>query len=153
MTGVQFSPRPDLEFFEPWEFREWWGRMSPKTLLVLDRYRREWGAPVMVSPHKDALGRFLGDSDSQHNFEKLGEVRAVDTFPEGMRTPVDFARAYRCAIRAGASGIGIYTDTRPAPMIHLDTRPHRTPQDPATWSRINGKYLGIAEVMPEGWTP
>lgn len=145
-----------MEHFTPSEFREWWGRMSVRLLHVLDAFREEWGAPCVISPHRDALGRYMGPGEtSQHNVDQWGEVRACDFFPKGMDTPEDFARAYEIAKRVGATGIGIYTDTRPGPMIHLDVRPGRKPDNPATWCRRKvdrvSQYRGIHEVMPDGW--
>ena len=127
--------------------------MSPHLLNVLDNFREDWGDRVFISTHPQALGRRLGpNSHSQHNVDLWGQVRAADLFPDGMNTPDDFARAYECAKSAGASGVGIYTDTT-SPMIHLDVRQSTTPDNPAKWSRVRGEYLGIEEVMPEGWKP
>lgn len=146
-----------MEHFRPAEFREWWGQMSVRLLHVLDAFREEWGEPCVVSPHPDALGRNLGaDGSSQHNVDRWGEVRACDLFPRGMDDRADFARAYEIAKYVGATGIGIYTDTRPSPMIHLDVRVDRSVGDPATWCRrkINNKskYTALADIMPTGWT-
>ena len=140
----------ELRFFQPAEFGVWFDQMSPKLLNVIDGFREEWGAPVSVSKSAHALGRYAGDSKSQHNVDLWGEVRAADLFPKAMNDAADFAKAYECAKRAGASGIGIYTDTS-RPMIHLDVREDRTPESPANWSRINGNYGALSELMPEGW--
>ena len=68
-----------MKYFRPTEFREWWELMSIDLLEVLDDFRDIWGAPVMISPHADALGRHGGRDDlSQHNVDKWGEVRAAD---------------------------------------------------------------------------
>jgi hypothetical protein len=147
-----------MEHFQPSEFREWRGRMSVRLLHVLDAFRDEWGAPCTVSPHPDALGRHLGAGHtSQHNYDQWGEVRACDLFPKGMDSREDFARAYAIAKRVGATGIGIYTDTRPGNMIHLDVRADKPVGSPATWCRRNtglrSEYRGLIEVMPAGWKP
>lgn len=137
--------------FKPAEFREWWSLMDPRLLGVLDRFRDDWGARVDISPHSDALGRRLGpDSNSQHNVNVWRTVRAADIFPQGLSED-EFPRAYDCAKSAGATGIGFYTDTHPGPMMHLDVRRSHTPDRPATWSRIKGRYLGLSHAMPEGW--
>ena len=142
-----------MKYFRPSEFREWWELMSIDLLEVLDDFRDIWGAPVMISPHADALGRHGGRDDlSQHNVDKWGEVRAADIFPMGIGDE-GFIRAYDAAKRAGASGIGFYPGTTPGPMMHLDVRKDRTPDSPATWSRIKGKYLGLSHAMPDGWKP
>ena len=158
-----------MKYFRPTEFREWWELMSIDLLEVLDDFRDIWGAPVMISPHADALGRHGGRDDlSQHNVDKWGAVRAADVFPMGLGdasptfasahalgtvTSYGFIRAYDAAKRAGASGIGFYPGTTPGPMMHLDVRTDRTPDNPATWSRIKGRYLGLSHAMPEGWKP
>lgn len=139
-----------MRHFKPHEFREWWPYIAPKLKNVLDNFREEWGAPVIISPHPDGLGRYAGESMSQHNVDMWREVRAADVFPQGL-TEDDFPRAFDCARSAGASGIGFYPGTHPGPMMHLDVRQDRTPEDPATWSRIKGKYLTLSHAMPEGW--
>jgi hypothetical protein len=140
-----------MKYFRPSEFREWWELMSIDLLEVLDDFRDIWGAPVMISPHADALGRHGGGDDlSQHNVDKWGEVRAADVFPMGLGDD-GFIRAYDAAKQAGASGIGFYPGAAPGPMMHLDARMDRTPDNPATWSRIKGKYLSLSHAMPEGW--
>ena len=146
----------ELEHFKLVEFGEWWPLMSPKLLNVLDNFREEWGAPCVVSPAPGGLGRRLDQGVmSQHNVNQWGEVRAADIFPTGMNTPEDFARAFECAKAAGATGFGVYTDTSPSNMVHIDVREDRTPDKPATWSRVmkDGKreYLGLFAVMPKGW--
>lgn len=141
-----------LRHFKPREFRGWWDLMSPRLLVCIDRFREIWGARVDVSPVDGALGRRLGpDAMSGHNVDRWGVVEAVDLFPRGMDTPDDMARAYDCARRAGATGIGFYTDTKPSNMIHLDTRPDRSAKNPRLWSRVDGEYLAIEAVMPRGW--
>ncbi|MCJ8334656.1 MAG: hypothetical protein MJH10_10485 [Epibacterium sp.] len=141
-----------LDYFTPEEFRECWAQMHPTTLKCVDAFRHAWGAPCTVSPHKDALGRNLGKGKlSGHNVDEWEWVYAVDLFPKGMHTEQDLARAYRCARKANATGIGLYTDTRPSFMIHLDTRPDRTPDNPRLWCRDAGQYKAIETVMPKGW--
>jgi hypothetical protein len=142
----------DLKHFQSWEFREWWDQMHPSTLKCFDLFRDFWGMRCDVSAHKYALGRNLGPGSlSGHNVDKWGHVYAGDLFPAYIISPECMARAYDCARRAGATGIGLYTDTQPGFMIHLDTRPDRTPDNTRLWSRVNGKYKAIEAVMPEGW--
>lgn len=141
-----------LNYFEPGEFGKWWPLMCRDLLSCADRFRFLWGAPVRISPHPDALGRELPASKKTlHNVKKWKKVRAMDFFPEGMDTPADMKRAFECAKMAGFSGIGLYTDTKINGkvkfMMHGDNRPDRTNFDPATWSRVNGKYLAIEEVF------
>ena len=121
--------------------------MNPRLLDVLDEFRELWGAPCRISPHPDALGRHLGDSESQHNVDRYNTVNACDFFPEGMNTESDLKRAFECAKEAGASGIGLYVDTKPSNMMHLDVRPDRTSEDPAKWARVGGEYVEIERVF------
>ncbi len=146
MTRKHWAPS-DLAHFKPAEFREWWPHMSPDLLKKLDRFRELWGAPITVSPVNGALGRHLGPhDDSQHNIDKWGEVRAIDVFPYGLNAEnAEYAK--KLAQQAGFSGIGIYSDTRPSWMMHLDVRPDRTASRPATWARVSSRYVGITEVF------
>ncbi|HSH25400.1 MAG TPA: hypothetical protein VLA13_07670, partial [Massilibacterium sp.] len=72
-----------LTYFSRSEFdrggRNWFNDMCPSLLVRLDVLRNMWGAPIVISPHPDAIGR-EDDTDSQHNIRKWGEVRAVDVF-------------------------------------------------------------------------
>ncbi len=144
-----------LDHFTAEEFREWWPHMAPSALRCFDAFRKHWGARCDVSPHPLALGRRLGpDKMSGHNIDRWGYVFAGDLFPQGMDTPADLERALDCARKAKATGIGLYIDTRPSFMIHLDTRPDRTPDSPRLWCRrkLDGRrhYGAIAEVLPGG---
>ncbi len=145
----------ELDHFTPAEFGEWGPDMAKSALVCLDAFRAHWGAPCRISPHPAALGRHMGpDALSGHNIDYWQEVFAADLFPAGMDTAADLQRAYDCARLAGATGIGLYTDTAPGFMIHLDTRPDRTPDDPRLWCRrlIHGRseYRAIGEVLPGG---
>ena len=135
-----------LKHFQPWEFRTWFADMSPELLTKLDKFRELWGQPVAISSHADGLGRHLGSSDtSQHNVDKWGEVRAVDVFPQGLNAQTK-AFAIQCAKRAGFTGYGLYSDTSPGWMMHLDVRSDRSAVNPATWARVGGNYVGIEVV-------
>ena len=141
-----------MRFFTPAEFGEWWPMMHATTLDCFDAFRHYWGAPVNISPQPMALGRHMGPRKiSGHNVDYWKAVMAGDAFPAGMDSAEAMARAYDCARKAKATGIGFYTDTSPSFMIHLDTRPDRSPDKPRLWSRVNGKYRAISVVMPKGW--
>ncbi|WP_299203295.1 hypothetical protein [uncultured Amphritea sp.] len=136
----------ELDRFKRSEFREWADDMALGQLLALDRFAKLWGAAVTVSGNAAALGRHMGPNElSQHNIDRWGEVRAVDVFPEGL-TRENAKIARDLAKQSGFSGIGVYLDTS-RPMMHLDTRPDRTPDNPAQWSRIEGEYLGIERAF------
>jgi len=150
------SGQPDLEldYFEPSEFGDWSRRMDRGLLLKLDDFRKRWGAPVHISPVMGALGRDEYSS-SMHSVPRLGRVCAADVFPHSMEARL-FPTAYTLAKQAGFGGIGIYTDTqfqgRDWPMMHLDVRAVSRGDTPASWARVNGEYMGLDVLMPEGWT-
>lgn len=119
--GVRTVTRPTLTYFKPSEFGLWWPLMNSQLLVKLDLFRELWGAPVMISPAQGGIGRH-DDSNSQHNVNKWGEVRAIDVMPQGMDTAQDRQRAVRLAEQVGFTGIGIYPHWQPRPGIHLDVR-------------------------------
>lgn len=147
LAGGRAVTRPTLKYFKPKEFGIWYPLMSAELLKKLDKFRERWGRPVMVSPVEGGIGRHGGDSATQHNVDRWGEVRAIDVFPEGMTSATERQRAYDIAKEVGFTGIGIYTDTVPSNLLHVDVRADRVAGDPAKWSRVNGKYGAIAEVL------
>lgn len=152
--ATKTATRPDLKHFTPSEFGLWWPLMNAELLTKLDAFREAWGAPVKISPASGGIGRHQGsDGTSQHNIDKWGEVRAVDVFPlvevrpgeyRYMNSQADRARAFNTAKQVGFRGIGLYTDTTPGNMLHVDTR---DADRVATWSRVAGNYRGISEVL------
>jgi hypothetical protein len=152
--------QPHLHYFQPTEFRGWWKKMSPRLLVLLDSCRSQWGAPIRVSPADRALGRRMGESLSQHNVQKWGEVRAVDVFPANVETIDEAERFYALARRVGFTGIGIYPDTKPGVMFHLDVRIDVVPGTPATWGGLrrmvaapeqqnDWRYVSLDEALRE----
>lgn len=138
----------EMQFFSPSEFGGWFNQMSPELLKKLDQFRKEWGFPVQISPHQDAVGREDATSQSQHNVMRWGEVRAVDVFPKNsiggyINSKAELKRAYDIARRVGFNGVGLYTDTAPGHMVHLDVRKGAF----AKWSRIAGQYKSINEAL------
>lgn len=135
--------------------------MSPKLLKTMDKFRELTGSPVFISPVEGGLGRFGGDSHSQHNVDMWGEVKAADMFPtvpannakgwKLVETEEERQFIYEKALEAGFTGIGLYTDTiynnQTANMLHGDVREDRTEANPALWSRVDRKYYGIDEVV------
>jgi hypothetical protein len=130
-----------MQHFSPAEFREWWEFMDVDLLTKLDLFRERWGKPIMISPVDGALGREAGESLSYHNITRYGQVRAVDIFPSGL-TPDNAALAVSIAESVGFGGIGLYTDTKPSMMMHLDNR-----SGSARWARVNKKYVGINNAI------
>lgn len=154
IMATKTATRPSLTHFSPSEFGLWWPLMNADLLTKLDAFREAWGAPVQISPADGGLGRHLGsEGGSQHNVDKWGEVRAVDVFPmiqvrpgeyRYMNSQADRQRAFDTAKQVGFTGIGLYTDTQPGDMLHVDTREGNRV---ATWSRVAGNYKGINEVL------
>jgi len=125
-----------LRHFDPNEFGKWGPWMSERLLEALDEFRHALMAPVMISPADGSLGRFAGDSGSQHNIDKWDEVRAADV----MAPRTDVLRAYEVARELGMfSGIGLYPHWRPYPGLHLDVRESATPEGPALWGAIKNE--------------
>ena len=152
--ATKTATRPALKHFTPAEFGLWWPLMNADLLLKLDAFREAWGAPVIISPASGGIGRHQGsEGKSQHNVDKWGEVRAVDVFPmieispgqyRYMTNEADRQRALNVARQVGFTGIGLYTDTQPGNMLHVD---NRDGDRVATWSRVAGEYRGINEVL------
>jgi hypothetical protein len=142
-------------FFEPHEFErdhvQWWQHLSPRLLILLDSFRFQWGKPVRVSGHKHAVGRHLGESFSQHNFDRWDEVRAVDVQPDGMVTRDDAYRAVLLAQSVGFTGIGLYPHWSGGPGLHLDVRHERAPGHAVTWGGVRAAsgqvYVSLNDAL------
>lgn len=153
MSSIDYS---QFSRFSATEFREFADAMAQEQLEMLEKFTIAYGRVVIVSPAQGSLGRRAGPEEmSGHNIDKWGKVFATDLFPQKL-AGADFSRVLKMALQAGATGIGFYADTfyggRAAPMLHLDTRPDRTPQNPRLWVRIRGKYGPIESVMPAMWS-
>lgn len=131
-------------YFSDSEFHGFEDKLDPKLRPALERWRVLWGKPIRVTPLAAGVGRYIGDSHSQHNIEKWGVTRAVDVFPEGINTYQDALRAIATAEAAGFKGIGIYPDAKPSFMMHVDVRPQ---ERVSTWGRMNGDYISLAEGL------
>lgn len=151
------ATRPTLKYFKHSEFRDWYSLMSTDLLVKLDAFREAWGAPVRISPASRGIGRHDGpNGTSQHNVDRWGEVRAVDVFPlvevrpgdySYMESATDRQRAYDTAKQVGFTGIGLYTDTQPGNMLHVDIRERKGDGQVAIWSRVAGNYESIYDVL------
>ena len=140
----KYMSKPTLRYFKASEFGGFYPLINSDLLIKLDEFRHRWGRPVTVSPVAGSIIRHGGDSESQHNIDRWGETRAIDVFPEGMNTLAERQRAYQIAQEVGFTGIGIYTDTKPSNLLHVDVRPG---DYVATWARVEGQYVGISEVI------
>lgn len=147
----------NMKHFSPEEFHGQLDFVAADTLIALVEFRELWAAKVYISPAPGAVARWAGgDNASQHNVDRWGETRAIDTMPEGIQTAADFERAIECAKRSGFTGIGVYPAWKPRPGLHLDTR-HGVGRA-AVWGEIRqheeGKstrvYVGIAQALSWG---
>lgn len=121
--------------------RDWLPNMDRSLVLLLDVFFSavaQAGGRAYISPHPESLGRTSGNINSDHYAGVQGNntVYGADVMIEGL----DIQRAYNLARDYPFTALGVYTDTRPAHMLHLSTRPSRTPQNPALWSRVGGEY-------------
>ena len=109
-----------MKHFTKAEFQGWFDVMDKELLEKLDELREKLGSPISISPAEGAVGRRLGpDRRSYHNLDYHGVVKAVDVMP----ATDNIQRAFRLAKAVGFCGIGIYVDTKPRKMLHLDVRP------------------------------
>lgn len=127
---------------------DWWRKMDPNLLKIMDQFREMWGTYVIISPSPWALGRFTNTS-SQHSYPRQGMVKGVDLMPYGIEAR-GLKEAYNIALQTGAGGIGLYPDWSPRPGIHLDSRPKGT--RPAQWAGIRDsqgrqRYVGVEEAF------
>jgi len=142
-----------IEHFEDSEFREWHYLMSPRLLVMLDVLRHEVGTPIIISKHKDSLGRFLGKSNkSEHNYDHWGEILAADCFLSGVYFRSQVENVVNVAKSIGFTGIGVYpewTNNRGKPQcgFHFGVRPTRIMSNPATWGVVGGKSVSLASAL------
>lgn len=141
--GVKRVTKPKLKYFTPDEFGTFYTFINNDLLIKLDKFRELWGKPVIVSGAEGGVGRH-DDSNSQHNIDLLGETRAIDVFPQGMDNISERQRALAIAKQVGFTGIGLYTDTKPSNLLHVDVR---KTEKVALWARVGGEYVSITQVV------
>lgn len=136
------------KYFNKAEFHGFYEKMSPKILPKLDQFRAALGCPVRLSNIPAGIGRYLGkNNNSQHNFDKWGEIRAVDGYiPPG----ISYLKVYKAAEKAGFMGIGLYSGWSGGPGFHLDVRPMIG--QAAQWAGLQDKagktkYLAITALL------
>jgi hypothetical protein len=135
-------------YFAPWEFdltgaggEDWYSRMSPMVLDLLEQLRERHGAKIEISPHPRALGRYLGESSqSDHNVDRWKEVRAADVFPDMPQTPKATREFLELCREAGVSAVGVYPHWRNRLGeyqigFHIGYRPDRY-GNPGLWGLI-----------------
>jgi hypothetical protein len=120
-SGIERVDWSAVKFFRPAEFGDRADDIDPRTIYAADAMRARLGSPLTVSPVLGATARFGGNARSQH-YAIGRRATAVDLMP-AMATLGD---AYRAALGVQAiGGVGLYPDTSPLPMIHIDTRPRK----------------------------
>lgn len=143
-----------MKNFKPIEFKrppkentppiEWFAFINLDLLQMIDDFRDCWGKPVYISQSPGAVGRKEGLSvHSLHNFDRWGEVKALDVMPEGMDDAVSAIEADRIARHiCGFGGVGLYPHWLPRPGLHLDIRPI---SNGARWGAIkeDGKQIYV----------
>jgi len=125
-----------MKYFKASEFHGWYDRMNKGLLTGLDALRELWGKPIYTSNDLAAAGRSKGKADtSQHNFDRYGQVNAIDVKPSGIETAEDARRFFDLAVACGFTGIGFYPDWN-QPGFHLDVRCSENEMHIASWGRL-----------------
>jgi hypothetical protein len=140
-----------LHYFKASEFGDWWGLMDYGLLVRLDVLRHQWGNPIRISQAEGAIGRH-DDSESQHNVDRWGTVRAVDIYPGGILDGSDAERFVLAATDVGFTGIGLYPSWSGGVGFHVDVRTDREPGYPATWGGVPNpmgqqKYVSLNDAL------
>jgi hypothetical protein len=109
--------------------------MSANFILALQMFRKATGISINPSPVEGAWYRFNGKSTSRH-YAKNRLSDAGDIFPD----PEKIYQAWVMALNFKPfGGVGIYFDTAPSIMMHVDCRPLRDGFK-TIWCRDNSKY-------------
>ena len=139
-----------LKYFDRDEFYrndiDWFPKMNQELLYKLDVLRSIWGAPIHISKNPLAIGRFKDECRprSDHNYDRWGEVRAVDVFPGYKGSGIHF---YKLAKDCLFHGIGYYPDWEMADLkggFHLGIRYGK---DHGTWGYVDGNMVSIEEAL------
>lgn len=108
--------------------------MDPKILRAAVDLRKLSGVAMTPSPIYEGHVRQEGNSrHSTKNGERLSD--ATDFFIKS-----DVSSVYRMFQSVlsipSIKGFGLYFDTKPSVMVHIDCRP-----DPLEWLRVDGEYI------------
>lgn len=142
-----------LQHFKEAEFRGWFDDMSPRLLVLLDVLRHMLGSAIYISASTSAIGRRSGrENRSTHNIDCWEKVYGIDFFVDHVFLRAQAYAVVDTAKKLGFTGIGVYADTKNNEgkvqvMFHLDTRPDRPLDRPATWGRVNGEYTTIGNAL------
>lgn len=109
--------------------------MSANFILALQMFRSHTGISITPSPVEGAWYRTGGKSTSRH-YAKGRLSDAMDIFPDPERIHEAWLTAL---IFEPFGGVGIYFDTAPSIMMHVDCRPFKDGLK-TIWCRDNGKY-------------
>lgn len=109
-------------------------QMSPRILMTAVRLRQDSGVTMIPSPIPEAHVRQSGGS--RHSTK--GGLRLSDATDFFIPSRPDaIIRLLQAAQRIPEiGGLGIYWDTKPSVMIHIDGRPERI-----EWLRVGGAYI------------
>lgn len=119
---------------------DWYELIAIEVLTNLQILRDYWGQPIYISKAPGAVGR-QDNTKSYHNFDKWGEVRALDVQVD-LWNAVAALEFRRLALQAGFTGVGFYPMWEPRPGFHLDNRPRKKARD---WGALkkNGKQVYV----------
>jgi hypothetical protein len=134
-----------MKNFAEHEFQGYFDDISVTLVVMLDVLRNLWGKRIHVSRASGAVGR-EDDSNSQHNLNKWGEVRAIDILPEGIDTREEAEEFYGLCKEMGFTGIGFYPEWS-KPGFHLDVRPGKYAEWGAYYDNGKQKYFSITEAF------
>lgn len=123
---------------------DWSDSMDRRLLLMADALRNIRGERIVISNGDGVLGRYVGES--YHSITYWGTVMAMDVIPDGVKCRADAEKFYYQAKQLGFGGIGVYPQWHQGIGFHLDSRASE-PYRPATWGRVNGKYVSLQEAL------
>lgn len=132
MARMQAADWTSIRWFNP-ENVPFWGKLSRALLFGIDGMAARLRVkPIFTttwrSPEENR--KVKGATDSRHLTGDASDL----VFPG---KPLE--EVYHAAREEGFKGIGLYPEKD---AIHVDTR-----QEPGTWSRIAGKYLGLTAAF------
>lgn len=134
MQVAASSLREELNFPNFPEFRQRGidlSRVDARVVQALQVWRDLCGKPIALTPVPEGIFRTEGSPTSQH-FAVGRLSTALDVFPADPR------EAYLHALDVEAfRGIGLYLDTRPSQMMHVDVRSGKR----ILWVRDKGTYV------------
>lgn len=138
--------------FKEHEFKGSFDLLSDELKIKLDFLRELCECEIKLSNSSGGFARRMGESWSQHNVTRWGELRAVDGYiPDDMT----YAEFYDQCRAAQFTGIGLYHGWPSGERgFHVDVRDGREPVAPARWGAEwidegegKNRYIGLVEFM------